>query len=288
MATATDHSEFPTIGYPGYVRVAFMHAFTLMLRRSRLILAAVIAMMPVLIPPALVFLARVEYVMEGGDAFVHVMENLYLSVLAPVLALFFATMLVGDDVESQTIAYMLTRPVPRSSWVIGRFMAYCALCAGMMLASAALTYAGCLALPNFALNAARLTLLAQYSGILVLSIIGYGAFCLFMGAWFKRPIIYGVVFIFGWQPLAMLIPGLVDFLTLTKYLQTLYPALAEVRARQDVIPEGGSTFSFAKSEVIIADVYALAALLGATLVFIVLAVIAVRRREFSTTAAAGG
>ena len=290
MATATQQGDFPTIGYMGYVSVAFGHAFTLMLRRSRLILATVIALLPVLIPPALLFLTRVEYVLEGGDAFVNVMENLYLSVLAPVLALFFATMLVGDDVESQTIAYMLTRPIPRSSWVIGRYLAFVVLCGSLLLVSATLTYAGCMALPNFTPNAARLLLFAQYAGLLVLAVVAYGAFCLFMGAWFKRPIIYGVVFIFGWQRLAMLIPGLVDFLTLTKYLETLYPTLAEVRARQSVITQGGGrgVTSFQKTEVMVDDAYALLALGIATVLFIALAVYAVRKREFSTTAAAGG
>lgn len=285
--TATFYG-FPTIGYAGYVSVAFGHAFTLMLRRSRLILATIIALLPVLIPPALVFLTRVEYVLEGGDAFVNIMENLYLSVLAPVLALFFATMLVGDDVESQTIAYMLTRPVPRSSWVIGRYLAFAVLCGGMLFLSAVLTFAGCMALPNFTPNTERLLLFAQYAGLLLLSVISYGGLCLFMGAWFKRPIIYGVVFIFGWQRLAMLIPGLVDFLTLSKYLETLYPALAEVRARQDAMTQGGGATTFVKTEVVVADVYALATLLLATMVFIALAVYAVRKREFSMTAAAGG
>lgn len=286
MEHAQQRQEFATIGYLGFVVVAFAHAFTLMLRRSRVILAAVITLLPVLLPVALVFLSQTEFVIEGNTAFVHIMEKLYVRMLAPVLALFFASMLVGEDVESQTIAYMLTRPTPRSAWVIGRYLAYCVLCGVLLLLSALLVFAGCLALPGFALTAGRVLLLAQYLGILALAVPVYGAFCLFLGAFFMRPVVYGVLLIFGWQRFALLIPGLVDFFTIAKYLQTLFPAMAEVRGR--TIFERRGDWNFQKVAVDVGDVWAVAILAGIILVFLAITVYAVRRREFSATQAAGG
>lgn len=284
MADNTATASFARVGYAGFLGVAFAHAFTLMLRRSRLVLAAAIALLPVLLPVALVFLARAEVPVEGGGAFVRLMEQLYLSTLAPVLALFFATMLIGDDVEAQTIGYILTRPVPRSAWVAGRYLAYCVLCAGLLVASAGLVFAGCLALPAFALDAARVLLFAHYAGLLALAVLAYGALCLFLGT-FKRPIIYGVVLIFGWQRLAMQIPGLVDFLTVSKYIEALHPAEAEVRARMRDLATSAPASQ--KIAIEVGDAWALATLLLASAVFIILTVIAVRRREYPTTRAAG-
>ena len=283
MADQTAATVFARVGYPGFVGVAFAHAFTLMLRRSRLILAAVITLLPVLLPVALVFLPP-EVPVEGGGAFVRLMEQLYLSTLAPALALFFATMLIGDDVEAQTIGYVLTRPVPRSAWVLGRYLAYCVLCAGLLVISASLVFAGCLALPPFALDTARAVLFAHYAGLLTLAVLAYGALCLFLGT-FKRPIIYGVLLIFGWQPFAMQLPGLVDFLTLSKYIEALHPIEAEVRARmRDMAFDAPAS---QKVAIEVSDPWALATLLLTVAVFVVLTVVAVRRREYPASRAAG-
>jgi len=44
-----------------------------------------------------------------------------------------------------------------------------------------------------------------------------------MGAVFKRPLVMGLVFIFGWEPLAMALPGAINRLTVAFYLQALVP-----------------------------------------------------------------
>lgn len=284
MSAAEERFMLPEIGYPGYVRVAFSHAVVMMLRRSRLILAAAITLLPVLLPLALAFLSATPFAALGDVTFVRMMEDLYVSILAPVLALFFAGMLVGEDVEIQTIAYILTRPLPRSAWIIGRFLAYVFLCSLMLCISAALVFAGCHSLANLSFTVAQVLRLVQYFGVLILAIVAYGSLCLFLGTFSKRPIIYGLLILFGWQRVAMQIPGLVDFLTLQKYLETLFPKSDVVRPR-DFFEQ--TSLGFQKNAIPIEVQDALAALLVVSIIFVALSAIAFRIREYATARAVG-
>ena len=60
---------------------------------------------------------------------------------------------------------------------------------------------------------------------MVLSLIVYGALCCMLGTLTKRPVIYSVMFVFGWEPLTRLVPGYVDFLTIKKHLLAIWPVV---------------------------------------------------------------
>jgi uncharacterized membrane-anchored protein YitT (DUF2179 family) len=51
----------------------------------------------------------------------------------------------------------------------------------------------------------------------------YGAVFAFIGAAFKRPLIVGLIFIFGWEQVALVIPGYLRRFTVAYYLQALVP-----------------------------------------------------------------
>lgn len=280
----TIQNEIPQTGYLGYVRTSFAHATVMMSRRSRLILAAIITLLPVLLPLALAFLSNLRFSPDGGETFVRMMEDLYVTILAPVLALFFATMLVGEDVESQTVTYLLTRPVPRSAWILGRFLAFYVVCSILICISASLVFAACRPLANFDFTPDKINLLLHFAAVLTLGIMAYGALCLFLGTFTKRPIIYGVLLLFGWQRLAVQIPGLIDFLTIHKYLETLYPDLA-IRPESQSYEQTG--LGFQKVEITVDVIDALAVLFIVTFIFVGLSALAARLREYPTARAIG-
>jgi hypothetical protein len=66
------------------------------------------------------------------------------------------------------------------------------------------------------------SLLADF-GMLTAGLIAYGAVFAFVGAAFKRPLLIGLIFIFGWEQMAMLIPGYMKRFTVAYYLQALVP-----------------------------------------------------------------
>ena len=60
-------------------------------------------------------------------------------------------------------------------------------------------------------------------GLLGLGLAVYGAVFAFVGACFKRPLVLGLVFTFGWEPTVMVLPGYLKQFTVAHYLQALVP-----------------------------------------------------------------
>jgi ABC-2 type transport system permease protein len=60
-------------------------------------------------------------------------------------------------------------------------------------------------------------------GVLGLGLAAYGALFALIGAALKRPLVVGLVFIFGWEFVTLLMPGYLKRFTLAYYLQTLVP-----------------------------------------------------------------
>jgi hypothetical protein len=59
--------------------------------------------------------------------------------------------------------------------------------------------------------------------LLALGLAVYGALFAFVGAKFKRPLLVGLIFIFGWEQAALVFPGYMRKFTVAFYLQGLVP-----------------------------------------------------------------
>ncbi len=59
--------------------------------------------------------------------------------------------------------------------------------------------------------------------LLAVGLAVYGAVFAFVGAWLKRPLVIGLVFAFGWEQLALALPGYLRQFTVAHYLQALVP-----------------------------------------------------------------
>lgn len=289
----TETLETPEIGwerprrgaYTTYVAASFGQMLLLMLRRQRIVLAAIITMLPVLVPLSMAFLSPSQFAEDGAKVFTNTAEHVHINMLAPLLALFFAAMLVGEELESQTIAYMLTRPIPRSAWVLGRFLAYFLVTSLILVASCALTFSACTALDKLSFAWEHVKLLLHYCGVSVFALAAYGALAAFLGATTRRPIIIGVIVLYGWQRIAMLVPGIVDFLTIQKYTDALLPLLATQRLNVEIQTVLG-TF---QKEIFMVSAGKAAIALGIIIAaFLIATTLAVRIREYSAARAIGG
>ena len=264
-------------------RASFGHSLMLMLRRQRLILAAVITMLPVAIPLAIAFLGSTHITEAGDDVFARMAREAHINVLAPLLALFFATMIVGEDVETRTIPLMLTRPMPRSAWVFGRYAAYLLVTATILGASIFLTFAACTALPDLAFNGDGLWRLATHEFAMFMALAANGAFALFLGSVTRRPIIIGVLALYGWQRIAVMVPGIVDFMTIIKYTNALLPTgvqATNTAMQQDLL-------AFQRQVYAVGATKAALMLVAISVVFLVASVVVVRFREYASDRAAG-
>jgi ABC-2 type transport system permease protein len=60
-------------------------------------------------------------------------------------------------------------------------------------------------------------------GVLGLGLAAYGALFTLVGTALRRPLLAGLVFVFGWELVTLVIPGYLKRFTLAYYLQPLVP-----------------------------------------------------------------
>jgi ABC-type Na+ efflux pump permease subunit len=164
---------------------------------------------------------RVNGVRVGGAGIFGMMVwVLFIRFTIPVLGVFYGTSLIADEVDDKTLTYLFTRPVQRSAVLVGKYLAYM-VCTGLVvLPSVMVVY---FLIVPFAEIGASFRLLLIDLGIMALGLAAYGALFALVGTVLKRPLVVGLVFAFGWEQLAMLMPGYLRRFTLAFYLQGLVP-----------------------------------------------------------------
>jgi len=153
---------------------------------------------------------------DSETLFTTAMTLLYLRFIVPALGVFYGTSLIADEVEEKTITYLFTRPIPRGAIVLGKYLAYIVCATAVVLPSAALVFMVMVPFPDMA---PLFGSFARTLGVLALGLGAYGAVFLWAGVLFKRPLIGGLLFVFGWEQLAAILPGYMGRLTISHYLQ---------------------------------------------------------------------
>ncbi len=267
---------------PGFVRAA-LRVFDLslgqMLWSRRTIFMALVVGAPVCV--ALLYRAlqawatgnvRINNVpIGGGTVFGVMMWLLYLRFIVPVLGVFYGTSLIADEVEDRTITYLFTRPIPRGAVLAGKYLAYLASTILVVLPSVVLVFF--LVLPgSLSAVAAGFPSLVADLGLLALGLAVYGALFALIGAWWRHPLLVGLLFAFGWEQLALILPGYLRKFTVAYYLQALAP---HTRPKDTALSFLQSVFRDSPPlfEAVAWLVVMLAAFLG-------LAIYAVERREY--------
>jgi len=207
----------------GVARV-FQLALSQMVRSRRTLFIALIVGGPVLLAVAgrMAGTANVSVIVNGGrvgsaDLFDTILWLLFLRFAVPVLGVWYGTSLIADEVEEKTITYLFVRPIRRGAVLLGKYFAYLACTSIVVVAAAALIYAAFMARSSLSESD-----LARYLGVMALGLAAYGAVFAFMGASLKRPLVIGLVFAFGWEQVALLVPGYLRRFTLAYHLESVF------------------------------------------------------------------
>jgi ABC-type transport system involved in multi-copper enzyme maturation permease subunit len=139
----------------------------------------------------------------------------------------FMNLFRGDIIDRSLHFYFLS-PVRREVLVVGKYFSGLVtsiiLFTGTTILSMILLY-----FPHFYSDSARFFLdgpglgqLLTYAGITVLACVGYGAFFLVVGLFFRNPIIPAIV-LYGWEWINFLLPPLLKKISVIHYLQSLVP-----------------------------------------------------------------
>ena len=256
MATANGAPAIrPTVTTFG---TAVMRVFDLslgqMLWSKRTVFLALVAGVPVV----LAVLLRVAQAMgmgglrvgstdiSGSTVFGLFIWVLYLRFIVPVLGVFYGTSLIADEVEDKTITYLFTRPIRRGAVLIGKYLAYLAATVFVVLPSVLIVFFLMVPFGGGTLAATFPALLTDLV-LLALGLAAYGAVFAWIGAQLKYPLVIGLIFAFGWEQAAMIIPGYLKRFTVAYYIQGLAPhampqdsALSFLRAVLHDVPSTGT------------------------------------------------
>jgi ABC-type transport system involved in multi-copper enzyme maturation permease subunit len=159
---------------------------------------------------------------DGPAVFGLIIWAFFLRFSIPVLGVFYGTSLIADEVEDKTITYLFSRPIARQAVLLGKYLAYVACAVLVVLPAIVLVWV--LVIPMGGSLGANFLDLVKDLAIVALGLAVYGALFAFVGAWFKRPLLIGLVFVFGWEQVILSIPaGSWKMLTVAYYLQGLVP-----------------------------------------------------------------
>jgi ABC-2 type transport system permease protein len=196
--------------------------------------------------------------------------TLYVRFIVPVLGVFYGTSLMADEVEDKTITYLFTRPIRRGAVLFGKYLAYLACTIFVVLPSVMIVYL--LVVPMHGSLGGSFIDLVKDLSLLALGLMVYGALFAFVGAKFKRPLLIGLVFIFGWEQAALVFPGYLKMFTVAYYLQGLVPHAMPSDSTLSLIQA-----IVRESPALATSIISLAAI---ATVFVLLAAWVVERREY--------
>jgi ABC-type transport system involved in multi-copper enzyme maturation permease subunit len=160
--------------------------------------------------------------MNGSSIFALMIWAFYLRFSVPVLGAFYGTALIADEVEDKTITFLFTRPISRSAVLFGKYLAYIVCTMLVVLPSVAVVWFLVAPLGGGTMASTFIDL-AKDLPILAAGLAVDGALFALVGSTFKRPLLTGLIFVFGFEPAVLVFPGYLKKLSIAYYLQGLVP-----------------------------------------------------------------
>ncbi|MDQ3756155.1 MAG: hypothetical protein M3371_15660 [Acidobacteriota bacterium] len=139
----------------------------------------------------------------------------------------FMNLFRGEMVD-RSLHYYFLSPVRREVLVVGKYLSGMAAAIILFGGATIITYL-LMYLPHFPGESAQfffdgpgLSRLLTYAGITALACVGYGAVFMFVGLFFRNPIIPALL-LYGWEWINFLLPPLLKKLSVIHYLDSLAP-----------------------------------------------------------------
>jgi len=205
-------------------RNIFIFFFSLVKRARKTKIFYLISFLPVLMSIIIKF-TQIFYersFIEGIYIFSNMIMVFYLQFLILILALFFGTSVCSEELEGKTLTYLTTRPVPKSSIILGKYAAYTSL--ALLMTVIGVVFSFLILNVNDLLDFSIYKILFRDVAVLCLGIICYTSFFTFIGTFLKKSIMFGLIFSFGWENVIQYFPGSTQRFAIVHYLKSLLPA----------------------------------------------------------------
>jgi ABC-2 type transport system permease protein len=156
------------------------------------------------------------------------MVPLFLQVVLIFVTLVNATTLVREEIEDNTLPYLLTRPLSKPLIAAYKYVGYLIAVLVLLLPPVVLAFAVTQAYTGSSYTA-DLEVLEAFILSTVLGSAAYGAVFLLVSVLFRKPLFLGLVFGFVWESIVGSIPGDVPKLSVIHYLKSVI---------KDLVPAG--------------------------------------------------
>jgi ABC-type transport system involved in multi-copper enzyme maturation permease subunit len=140
-----------------------------------------------------------------------------------MLALFYSSGILIDEMESGTLPYLIARPLSRHHLLTGKMVGSVLIQAVLFLPAMMLCFYLAVGTSGWDELGSRFPILALDAGVALLGLAAYSGLFSLLGIVLKRPVLAGLIFVFGWQAAATYVPGFVSRLTVAHYLHSLLP-----------------------------------------------------------------
>ena len=152
---------------------------------------------------------------------------LFLQVVLIFVTLVNATTLIREEIEDNTLPYLLTRPISKPAVVIYKYLGYILAVLVLLVPPIVLAYGVTEAYQGSGLT----TDLDVLGGFLVATVVGsvaYGAVFLFISVLVRKPLAVGLLIGFVWESIVGSIPGDVPKLSVIHYLRSVLKGMIAV------------------------------------------------------------
>ncbi len=243
----------------------FFARLSLRNRRTWLLLGT--AFIPVLVLLAATMVSAGSAGTEIGPVLFRQMAVPFLFTLyIPLMGLLGGSSCVGDEVDQRTLVFLTTRPVKKSALLSGKAGVQAAI--SLMIVIFAMLVSFLLGFKDYVFSAQGSVRLGKYLLAAGLATLAYTGLFVLLGTLLKKPVIAGIIYIFGWEYIVQFIPGSTQHLTISHYVKSLLPYKSA--------GEGFLMFQLEPSP----PLHAVLVLLFLTVVFMAAAVRVFSRREY--------
>jgi len=144
---------------------------------------------------------------KGALGFLDTVTNWYFARVNLIVGLFLGCGALGEEIEGRTLPYLLSRPVPRSALLLGRWLT--AIATGTVLLGASYAVAYAASVGQMGLEALWVDLPVLGFALLgvAVSLIAYSAFFMLLTIVVKWPLLVGLALLFLWEEWAASMPG---------------------------------------------------------------------------------
>jgi len=145
----------------------------------------------------------------------------FFQLYVQLISLLFGAAVLSDEIDNKTLIYLNTSPVSKLTILTGKFASYLSISfLSFMIGSSILFIVTNL---KTIISSESISTLLQLEFTGLISIIAYSSLFLMLAVSLKKSTSFGLLYIFGWETIAQLLPGATQKFTIFFYINSLTP-----------------------------------------------------------------